>query len=324
MTRHDPPPLARLRRGEQLREYADFVKRALRAAMRKRPHPEGRAWTVGDVEDLLQDFFEKGSHTHIFARSADDGALRLQTIVAARNMVIDEQRKSDRGKLHRRLIEILHVDFDEGPAGWWRERGTSEGDTWGGRDADLVTAAWERNVRLVYWSPEAKRDGQLADRGPLVEVLTAVCRRAAGAVDIGTLVYVVARRFNLGQLPRIESLDVPAHRAEDAEGPAPTRADNSADAAAGDPALVALAEEIWTTQLDERERILVPYLASGGRTVEGELDIGLRKSAAHDALERLKAKMRLFLSDLTIDEQSAVLVCLLQRVPRGTVRQGVS
>ncbi len=316
MASSGPPLLADLQRGERLDEYVELVRRAARAVAwyGNLPHPEGRPWEPEDLDELVQEFFRTNRQTQIILRSPDEAALRRLTNRAMKNLVIDELRTTDRTKLHRRLLEILRDDFDEGPAKWWRLRGTPEGKTWSDRDESLVAAAWvAEGVRLVRWSPEAKRDGPLADRPSLVRVLTAVLRHAAAAVRISTLVAVVAHRFGVSSFPRIESIDAPIDRTTEHDVGELARVGDAATTGAGyDPEIATIAAEIWSTQLSPRERALLPYLAAGGRAVELELDIGLRRSAAHDALERLKEKMATLLGDLNDEERRGVVARLLQ------------
>lgn len=75
-------------------------------------------------------------------------------------------------------------------------------------EADLEAAAWQvRDVRMIRWRPDAKRDGPVADRSALVAVCAAVITTAGAPVPLDVLTRVVARRFNVDDPPLLALVD---------------------------------------------------------------------------------------------------------------------
>jgi hypothetical protein len=161
-----------------------------------------------------------------------------------------------------------------------------------------------RDVRIVRWRPEARREGPGVDRAPLVAVCAAIIRAAGAPVPLDVLTRVVGRRFNLGDPPLLALVDAVDLAELQAQYPGATdRAITEAEFR-WEPAETArldrpgperlLAVEIWA-ELTDQERLQLPILNKGVRA-QGEA-VGLGHSQAAVAAARLKEKLRVLLGD---------------------------
>jgi hypothetical protein len=300
-----------LRAGRFTSEVYELVRGTFEAVIRLRrfPAPVGvDRWTAEAVEDTVQDFLADrdgdGRLGRMALRAGDDQELRRLLDAAVKNYLIDQLRKRARVKLRRRLGEILTGDDQFVAVGKaWTLRQVGGDVAWAGREADLEAAAWQvRDVRMVRWRPDAKRDGPVADRSSLVAVCAAAITTAGAPVPLDVLTRVAARRFNVDDPPLLALVDAveltegqvgrPGVTAE-----VVTEADLPRELAGvtrvEQPAVERLiAVEIWAA-LAEQERLQLPLLDEGVR-VQGAA-IGLGHSQAAVAAARLKEKLRVLL-----------------------------
>jgi hypothetical protein len=292
-------------------EVYELVRGTFEAVIRLRrlPAPVGvDRWTAEAVEDTVQDFLADrdgdGRLGRMALRAGDDQELRRLLDAAVKNYLIDQLRKRARVKLRRRLGEILTGDDQFVTVGKaWTLRQVGGDVAWAGREADLEAAAWQvRDVRMVRWRPDAKRDGPFADRSSLVAVCAAVITTAGAPVPLDVLTRVVARRFNVDDPPLLALVDA-VELTEGRAGRSGVTAEvvTEADLLRGlagvtrveQPGVERLiAVEIWVA-LAEQERLQLPLLDEGVRVQGAAIDLG--RSQAAVAAARLKEKLRVLL-----------------------------
>jgi len=302
-----------LRAGRFTAEAYALVDRTFETVIRLRrfPAPAGLGqWSREAVEDAVQDFLaDRDGHgrlARMALRAGDNREFQRLLYGAVKNHLIDQLRKGVRVKLWRRLGEVLAGDdrFIE-LSGAWTLREVGGQAPWAGREAELDTAAWQvRDVRIVRWRPDARREGPGADRASLVAVCAAIITAAGGPVTLDVLTRVVGRRFNVGDPPLlalVDAVDLAGLQAQDSgatdgviteaefrrEPVGPARLDRP-----GAERLVAA--EIWS-ELTDQERLQLPILDEGVRA-QGEI-LGLGHSQAAVAAARLKEKLRVLLDD---------------------------
>jgi len=269
------------------------------------PNPDGTSWTPEDVEDLTSEFYASAAYEHSILNAHDDESLRKLVYTGLANLVRAKLRRTDRARLQRRLREgILSDGYVERPTKIWRRRGDPPSVSTVAA-SDLLEAAWQVEVEVVKWRPDAKRRSPVAEKSSLLSLLDAVYDRAEGAVHIDTLVDVIGRRLGVGPVVAIESLDMADDRstADWESDPAEQVCEQYRELDAADTAIV-----LWD-QLSPRERQLVPHLSSSAR--QAATAIGGGKSAVNDAMNRLKSKFRTVLGDSGEDDQLLVLSKLL-------------
>jgi hypothetical protein len=305
--------VADLRAGRFTPEAYALVRRTFEAVIRLRrfPAPAGLGrWTPEAVEDTVQDFLAdtagRGRLARMALRAGDDREFRRLLDAAVKNHLVDQLRKSARVKLWRRLGEILAEDdrfIEVGRA--WTLREVGGWAPWAGREAELDTAAWQvREVRIVRWRPDAKREGPAADRASLVAVCAAVITAAGAPVSLDVLMRVVARRFDVGDPPllalidAVDLIDLQAQRPGAAAGviteaDLPRKPAGAARVERPGPER-RIAAEIWV-ELTCQERLQLPILDEGVRA-QGKV-LGMGRSQAAVAAALLKEKLRVLLGD---------------------------
>jgi hypothetical protein len=272
-----------LRAGRFTPEAYELVCGTFEAVIRLRrfPAPVGvDRWTPEAVEDTVQDFLADhggdGRLGRMALRAGDDQEFRRLVDAAVKNYLIDQLRKGAQVKLRRRLGEILAGDDQFVAVGkaWTLRQGGGD-VAWAGREADLDTAAWQvRDIRMVRWRPDAKRDGPVADRSSLMAVCAAIITTAGAPVPLDVVTRVVARRFNVGDPPLLALVDAVELTNGQAERPGAT---TEVVTEAGLPRELArvtrveqpgverlIAAEIWAA-LAEQERLQLPLLDEGVR-----------------------------------------------------------
>src|SRR5579862_507747 len=170
---------------------------------------DGIAWHEEDEHEMANEFWASGKHQSLLLTAVDDDSLRALLFSALRNRVLDERRRSERGRLRRRIVEILRGGpYTEEPRYFWRRDGSPQA-AFGGREAELLKAVWSVEVSVVRWSPSAQRSSPHADRDSFLRLLDALFLAANGAVELDVLVRVIGQRLGVGPTPWIGSLDAP-------------------------------------------------------------------------------------------------------------------
>lgn len=300
----DDQTLRTIRAGDTI-EYVAIVEKAAHAVARRIPKPDNSKWTQADIQDLTSDFYASPAYQHAVLNAHNDESLRKLVYTGLSNLARAELRKTDRGRLHRRLIELLRSgNFIEHPTKFWRRSSDSIGAS-AATSQDLLSAAWNVEVRVVKWRPDAKRNSPFAEKSSLIQLLDALFDCAAGAVHIDVLVDVFGRRLGVGPTTATEDLDVAADgfTADSELGPAEQHCEIQAALDAAHQA-----GELWD-QLSPRERLLVPHLAGSAR--KAAVAVGGGKSAVNHAMKRLKEKFRVVLSEADDDHRRLILRELL-------------
>jgi hypothetical protein len=302
-----------LRAGRFTAEAYALVGRIFETVIRLRrfPGPGGLdRWSREAVEDAVQDFLaDRDGHgrlARMALRAGDDQEFQRQLYAAVKNHLIDELRKGARVKLWRRLGEVLAGDdrFIE-LGGAWTLREVGGEAPWAGREAELDTAAWQvRDVRIVRWRPDVRREGPGADRASLVAACAAIITAAGAPVTLDLLTRVVGRRFSVGDPPLLALVDAVDLADLQAQYPGATdgviteaefRREPVGPARLDRPGTERLvAVEIWS-ELTDQERLQLPILDEGVR-MQGKV-LGLGHSQAAVAAARLKEKLRVLLGD---------------------------
>lgn len=88
-------------------EYVALIKKQAASVVRRLPKPDGTAWAPQDIEDLRSDFHSSAAYEHAVLNAHDDESLRKLVYTGLANLVRAELRRTDRGRLHRRLKDLV-------------------------------------------------------------------------------------------------------------------------------------------------------------------------------------------------------------------------
>ncbi|MFC4469308.1 hypothetical protein ACFPH6_33150 [Streptomyces xiangluensis] len=274
------------------------------------PPPEGYAeWSDDAAYDVITSMLTREGAgqrfvTSCFVQAADEASLERLFLASIKNFLIDEAKKTPRGKLRRRIARLMGADASfrrmPGSPPRWMLSEHPEGAVWQGDPDDLVGEAWRvPGVGITRWNHSGPTPAQTVHA--LMVILTQVLRHARGAVREEDLAKVLESRFELLAPARSISLFVDEGAlAEPVEASTVMEAD--AAAAGGG------AADIWQ-RLTANERQLLPYLDEGAHHAAQLLEVGLAQAEA--VLAGLKAKLRLALSDDS--DRTAVMGALLRR-----------
>ena len=286
-----------------------ILKQARKLVRGKLPHPEGRPWNLeDDPHELASEYFLSPSYRNVLLSATNEDDLNALVFTALRNQIRAKLRDNDRARLRRRMKEIMAAEgFVERPAKFWR-RPADAAEQFGGPLAELVEASWRATVQLVRWRSDAKRNSPVAERASFVGVLDEIFRTAGGAIHEDDLVDVLARRFGVGPVTHMESMDVPDEAQVPEGSPGPEE-----QVVADDETIQAERDALWVWgQLSPLERLLIPHLHLSAR--EAAPAVGRGRTAVNEAQRRLKVKMHDLLDHLDADRQSAVVARLSELV----------
>ena len=275
------------------------------------PPPEARAhWDADAVSEVAHDFLADGRTpkrlAHLAVHSVDDDGFDRLLHRIVLNFLRDGGRRTDIGRLMRRLRDVLG-DSDEF---------VEKGDRWRLSDkpdepsavapADLVrVAAEERDIEVPKWSANARRKAPVADAASLTRLCRRVLDAADGFLALDELAHAIAPRLGIQPTPIAEP-----HQGRDQFDTvaAPQHADDSLDSLR--------AGEIFEG-LAPRERLL---LAHPGAPVRELRDVtGLGPSQAATARGRLRALLAAELQD--DDRYETVFFHLVDRARAWAARQ---
>ncbi|HTC69106.1 MAG TPA: hypothetical protein VK662_06000 [Acidothermaceae bacterium] len=275
------------------------------------PPPEGYThWGEDAIDDLLADMFaQEGAGAafvlNCYLKATDERSFERLLLAAIRNYLIDCAKKTERGKLRRRLERLLGEDprFVRMPASqsgvprWALAGGPLV--PWQGDVADLAAAASSvRGVAINRWNvsgptPQATQDA-------LLTVAHAILLHAEGAVRDEDLARVIEGRFALLAPPRFTSLDADE---DPSDPPNPLSDGPEAQVVSG-----SRGADIWAA-LSQTERSLAPHLGKPDAELALVLGVGPRRAAALAAA--LAEKLRLATTD---DEEREDVVAELLRL----------
>ncbi|MEV6886177.1 hypothetical protein [Streptomyces sp. NPDC051135] len=275
------------------------------------PPPEGyTVWSDDAAYDVIRAMLsQEGAGqrfvTVCFAQAADEASLERLFLTSIKNFLIDEAKKTPRGKLRRRIARLMSEDTayrkSSGSPPRWALAEHAEGAVWQGDLDDLIAqAAQVRGVGITRWNHSGPTPKQTVHA--LKTVLSSVLQYAQGAVREEDLAKVLEARFDLLAPARFTALYAD-------EGTVAELVEQHAATTAPDPTGVdAVAEDIWQ-RLSPNERLLLPYLDEDAHHAAQLLEI--RQTHAAAVLANLKTALRTALS--ADSDPHAVMTGLLSR-----------
>ncbi|MEU8926208.1 hypothetical protein AB0D10_35645 [Kitasatospora sp. NPDC048545] len=275
------------------------------------PPPEGHSeWSDPAAYDLINAMLARKGEGRKFVTSClvlavDDASLERLFLTSVRNFLIDEAKKTPRGKLRRRIARLMSEDSAyrkvAGPPPRWTLVEHADGAVWQGGFDDLIAQAVRiTGVGITRWNHSGPTPKQTVHA--LKTVLLGVLRYARGAVREEELARVLEARFELLAPARFTTLYAD-------EGAVSELSDQRAAAITAVPvAAEGVADDIWQ-RLTLNERLLLPHLEEDAHHAAQLLEIRYRHAAA--VLSNLKTKLRAALSSDV--DQWAVMAALLRR-----------
>lgn len=284
------------------------------AIARNFPPPPGfERWDPSAVTETAHDFLDgpRGARRviDIAIRSADERGFERVLEQAVVNHLRDVSRRTDMGRLVRRVTEVLTDEpaFSRTGGGTTAGTGTASKAVarWalkdgpavpsGAPETTLIAALARVEVTVPEWSSE-RRSAPLADRGSFTRMLTAVLAAADGSLTAADIARVIATRLDHHRTPLSLELDVLETAAERSTALDPAVRASSAVRAA----------EIFAA-LSENERILLACFDLPVRDLGTVLT--LRKSQASLLRQRLAARLHDELADDEDPDETVADLC---------------
>ena len=170
------------------------------------PPPEGHTvWSDDAAYDVISAMLsQEGAGqrfvTICFAQAADEASLERLYLTTIKNFLIDEAKKTPRGKLRRRIARLMGEDTayrrSSGSPPRWALAEHAEGTVWQGDLDDLIAeAARVEGVGITRWNHSGPTPRQTVHA--LKTVLMRVLQHARGAVREEDLAKVLQARFEL-------------------------------------------------------------------------------------------------------------------------------
>lgn len=243
--------------------------------------------------------------TRCFVLAADDASLERLFLTSIKYYLIDEAKKTPRGKLRRRIAGLMSRDTvyrkSRNSPPRWALADHAEEAVWQGDLDDLIAqAARVRGVGITRWNHSGPTPRQTVHA--LKTILVCVLQHAQGAVREEDLAKVLEARFELLAPARVTRLFAD-------EGTVVGAVEQHAATIAPDPtATEGEAEDIWQ-RLSPNERLLLPYLEEDAHHAAQLLEIPHSHAAA--VLSNLKAMLRDALSEDS--DRRATMGVLLRR-----------
>jgi hypothetical protein len=284
------------------------------AIARNFPPPPGfDRWDPSAVTETAHDFLDgpRGARRviDIAIRSADEQGFERVLEQAIVNHLRDISRRTDMGRLVRRVTEVLTdepsfsraaggTSTGSGPPGkttarWALKDGPAAAS--GAAETTLIASLARVDVTIPEWSSE-RRSAPLADRGSFTRMLTAVLAAADGSLTAADIARVIATRLDHHRTPLSLELDVLEAAAERSTALDPAVRASSAVRAA----------EIFAG-LSENERILLACFDLPVRDLGTVLT--LRKSQASLLRQRLATRLHEELADDEDPEETVAELC---------------
>lgn len=170
------------------------------------PPREHTRWTPEAVDDLLAEMFSVGDRSKVFVitcylQATDQPSLERLILKTIRNFLIDQAKATERGKLRRRLNNLLSKDIRF-------VRPPSSGNMWAWALVKHALTLWQGDIEELHHAANLVRGYQIlrwntAGKTPqqtivaLTAVSYGVIDQARGAVRDEDLARVVERRFAL-------------------------------------------------------------------------------------------------------------------------------
>ena len=229
------------------------------------PWPEHHdSWSDEAVQELASTVYErkdssvkdKGLALKIFEKARDQGSLERLLLATIENVLIDEAKATETGKLRRRLVGVLGKDARfvhvPDPEECWAIKGRPLHMWQGDRDALVRAALRVRGYEIRSWNTAGPTAAPVATA--LREVSYGVLAEADAAVRAQELAAVLRVRFvYIAPLNAASLAALPAEAApvtEDGDGPEDVVI------------LEITADAIWET-LSPTERMVVSHIGEG-------------------------------------------------------------
>jgi hypothetical protein len=318
--------LTDLRRGEFGEDFAGLLYLSMRAVARARNFPppaDHTVWSPDAVLEASHDFListhARRRLTELAVLAADDEELVRLLQTACLNFLRERSRATTIGRLIRRLKDLLRSDprFAEVAAGQVGAgnvilAGTTATAPFGGRREDLARAAWSvKDVTIVRWTPNARRESPIADRDSLLRVSLAVLAFAEGSLPWDQLAAAVGERFGLStrSVPGVVATDDLDSIGTEAD--AATAAYPASAIAPTEPLFRTAAAESLLTQLTNTEILVLAHLDEPVRTIA--TFINASPSTAAVLKNKVADKLRILLTDDDDAEETALEAIRLAR-----------
>lgn len=281
--------------------YLQLVREVATGLAGSRPlNPNGHPWRTEDTDDLVQDFFAGPSWQGVLINAENDDGLRALIYRTLDRILIDQYRRTERGRLQRRLDEIFRDDrFVEHPQHYWR-RNSDPSTVFNGSANDLAIAVSTVDIKIVVWRADSVRRSPHTDRESFFALLDAMFDCARSAIEMNAIVNVLANRLGLQTASLFEEINV-ADNSDDLDSKLIANEDD------GEGATVAV--DIWT-QLSPLERRMLPMMEVSSR--EAGLRLGIGKTQANNVNVRLKEKLRQTLEGEANGVREAIIEHLLR------------
>lgn len=279
----------------------DVVRKAI--AFKNLPAPDGLpSWTSDALMEAAHDVFahRKGPERllSLANRSTDEASFRSQLFTLVANDLASGNRRSERGKLHERLRDVLDgmpaVERDGKRvrlAGLNHRGGPARFD-------ELVAAASAVAQVVPAWDPLSAHTPPIADRESLEEMIRAVLDAAGSWITMGDVTSALAVRLGVH--------DAPVHR--DDEGWERIAPVSYSDPASALDAVDAAARLLDTLTI--KEQMVLPYLDDSATEIAKATRLG--RTTAYKAAELARFKVRRFLEGDA--DGAATLGAALERV----------
>jgi hypothetical protein len=259
----------------------ELVRKAV--AVKNVPAPDGqRTWPPDALVEAAHDVFthRKGPERLVALanRSTDEASFRSQLYTLVANDLASRNRRTERGKLHERLGDVVEGMSDVEKDGRRIRLIGCEASDRQVRFDELVAAAATVAAVVPVWNPLSTHTPPVADRGSLEEMIRGVLRAAGTWISRGDLTAALAVRLGVH--------DAPVHRDDDGwERIAPVaHEDPAAEVGTLD------AAERLLAGLNPQEQMVLPYLDESATEIAKAT--GLGRTTAFKAAEQARFKIR--------------------------------
>lgn len=256
------------------------------------PAPSGGgSWTAEDAGLVANEFL---AHEQTPRRLADlalhcasDDALARRLQGSVRNFLRDRGRRTDIGRLIRRVKRALNEE---------KHFSKVDGDRWTLADANRepsqvpfyeleAAASLEPEVVIPSWGPDNKRKGPVADKATINRLIRRVLEAARGSVTAADIAKAIAPRLAIPLQALTLEIDA-------GDRPERVNLDSPFDATADEVVSVLTAKEVLET-LTDRERISLGYLELGVRELGPKIGISHSQAAVvrQMAAEKLRDEL---------------------------------
>lgn len=178
------------------------------------PPPAGsNHWDETAVIDVAHDFLTGprglARMTELALRSDDERSFARLLDTAVLNHLRDIARRTDRGRLIRRIKEVMSDDerFARAPQGqdWWH-LADQPSEASSIPIEDIEPLLYQVQVVVPRWTSE-DRNAPVADKRTLADLLSAALLGAAGALTDGDLAELISRRIDTRRSPLTVDLE---------------------------------------------------------------------------------------------------------------------